>query len=390
MYVRIEVNSEVSPDQLTTALDGLVAIENGTRIVLLDKIDEYDRAELWKGDGVYSMGDWLAYRYGMAHRTAHEFVRVARALRELPAIKRAFAEARLSWEKVCVLTKFVEPDEDELWAVNGQNYSHHQLEHIARWQLCDTKLRAERAAAVSYMRMYNDIDGSLKMNARLAPADGAIIKKAIERLVEQAPPTPDGLFGSHEARCADALVQMASTNLAEDADRDRATVVVHVGAEALNAIHGAAEFDDGTPIPSETARRLACDARLQVVVDGTDGRAIGVGRTTRTVPAWLLRQLRRRDRGCRFADCGRTRGVQAHHVIHWAHGGRTDLDNLVMVCPYHHRKVHEEKFKLILDGFGRVRTVRADGRPLRTRPTTLRPDLRERIFGPQRRLPVRC
>ncbi len=323
MYVCTALNS----DQLTTALDGLLAIENGTRIVLLERIDEYDRGEHWRGDGVFSMTDWLSYRYGMARKTAHELVRVAGSLRELPAIKKAFAAGRLSWDKVCVLTTFVASDEDHMWALEAQHYSHFQLEHVARWKRCAAKLIDERASAARYLRLRNDSDGSLMVNGRLAAAEGAVVKKAIERLVEQAPPQPDGLYGSHDARCADALVQMASTTIAEDADPDRATVVVHVGAEALNDLHGAAELDDGTPIPSETARRLACDARLQVVVDGVDGQAIGVGRTTRTVPPWLLRQLRRRDRGCRFADCGRARGVQAHHVIHWAHGGRTDLDN---------------------------------------------------------------
>lgn len=375
----------LNADQLTTALDGLLTIENGTRVVLLETIDRYDRAELWKGDGVFSMTDWLSYRYGMARKTAHELVRVARLLVDLPAIKRAFADGLLSWDKICVLTKFVTTDEDGYWAREVQNHSHPQLEHIARWKACTAHRIADRALTRRYLRLRNDVDGSLTLSGRLAPADGAVVRKAVERLCEQAPPQPDGTYGSHEARCADALVQMASTTIADDADADRATIVVHVGAEALNHMHGAAELDDGTPIASETARRLACDARLQVVVDGATGEAIGVGRTARTVPPWLLRQLRRRDRGCRFADCGRTRGVQAHHVVHWAHGGRTDLDNLVMVCPFHHRKVHEEKFRLVLDGRERVRTVRPDGRPLRTRPTRLRPEFRERIFGPARR-----
>jgi 5-methylcytosine-specific restriction endonuclease McrA len=98
----------------------------------------------------------------------------------------------------------------------------------------------------------------------------------------------------------------------------------------------------------------------------------------------LLRQLQRRDRGCRFADCGRSRGLHAHHVVHWAHGGRTDLENLVLLCPRHHRKVHEERWRLLLDARGRTRTIRPDGRPLKAPPFPMRPELREVLSFPRR------
>lgn len=352
-------------------------------MILLEHIEKYDRTESWKQDGVCSMADWLTYRRAMSRRDARELVTVARAVRDLPSIKRAFAASRICWNKLVLLTSFVSRDEDEEWAEEAQKYTFAQLEYMTRWKRRIMRRDAERSIDRRYVRFSHDkSDGALKMNARLPAADGAVVQKAIERIAEQLPPRPDGIY-DHQGRGADALVMMASSQLADDADTDRATIVVHVEAAALNHIHGTAELEDGAPIASETARRLACDARVQLLFHGDHG-VVGAGRTTRTVPRWLHRQLMKRDRGCRFADCGRTRGLQAHHIVHWAHGGRTDIDNLVMLCQIHHRKVHEEGWRLIFDGRDRVRVVRPDGRPLRTAPAPLRSDLRERLFGPSK------
>jgi hypothetical protein len=68
------------------------------------------------------------------------------------------------------------------------------------------------------------------------------------------------------------------------------------------------------------------------------------------VPHWLRRAVRERDRGCRFPGCTQVHHVDAHHIQHWADGGETSLDNLVLLCRHHHRLVHEE-------GFGCERTV---------------------------------
>ncbi|HXZ57680.1 MAG TPA: HNH endonuclease signature motif containing protein, partial [Gaiellaceae bacterium] len=90
----------------------------------------------------------------------------------------------------------------------------------------------------------------------------------------------------------------------------------------------------------ETARRLACDSSV-VEIREREGATLSVGRRTRSVPPALRRALRRRDRGCRFPGCENHRFVDAHHVRHWAHGGETRLDNLVLLCRRHHRLVHE-------------------------------------------------
>ena len=119
----------------------------------------------------------------------------------------------------------------------------------------------------------------------------------------------------------------------------------------------------GIHVSAETARRMACDAATVTMHHGPGGEILDVGRRTRTISPALRRALAARDRQCRFPGCGNAR-CDGHHLEHWADGGRTALDNLVLLCRRHHRAVHEEGFRVTLDADGGVQFVGPDGRPL--------------------------
>ena len=112
---------------------------------------------------------------------------------------------------------------------------------------------------------------------------------------------------------------------------------------------------------------MACDASAVVMRHGPDGSVLDVGRKTRTIPPALGRALRARDRACRFPGCT-ARRCDAHHVRHWADGGTTRLDNLVLLCRRHHRAVHEEGFTVALEASGEVAFRWPDGRPFPAAP----------------------
>ncbi|MCZ6711162.1 MAG: HNH endonuclease signature motif containing protein [Gammaproteobacteria bacterium] len=99
------------------------------------------------------------------------------------------------------------------------------------------------------------------------------------------------------------------------------------------------------------SRRPTCDGSIVPIVENARGEPLSVGRKTRTVPPALRRALHRRDKGCRFPGCEQTRHVDAHHIQHWAHGGETKLDNLVLLCRYHHRQLHEGGYTIERRGF---------------------------------------
>jgi hypothetical protein len=119
---------------------------------------------------------------------------------------------------------------------------------------------------------------------------------------------------------------------------------VHVDDDAL-VEEGGCELDDGPSLAPETARRLACDSSV-VRVRERDGEILSVGRKNRSIPPAIRRALKRRDRGCRFPGCENHLFVDAHHIRHWAQGGETGLDNLVLLCRRHHRLVHEAGYSV--------------------------------------------
>jgi hypothetical protein len=164
------------------------------------------------------------------------------------------------------------------------------------------------------------------------------------------------------------LVALCSARVGSDPDPDRATVVVHARLEGLVNGSGGAELEGGPVIHPETVKRLLCNARVQTVIEDERGDVVGMGRLTREPSPAMVRQIRHRDRECRFPGCGARAFTEAHHVTFWRHGGRTDLDNLVLICSFHHMLVHELGWRLTRDN-GSVRWFRSDGRVYRAGPS---------------------
>ena len=114
-------------------------------------------------------------------------------------------------------------------------------------------------------------------------------------------------------------------------------------------------------IHPETARRLACEARVETVLHDGTGGVVGIAHAARNVPRWLLRQRRHRDRGCVFPGWEARRFVHAHHIVAWP-TGPTNLDNLVLVCLWHHKLVHEHRWMVELAPDGSATWFRPNGR----------------------------
>jgi hypothetical protein len=202
--------------------------------------------------------------------------------------------------------------------------------------------------------------------------------KAIERSMPARDPRSAATLGQ---RHADGLLALASTVVADDADPDRATVVViaELAAVCDDDPAATAELETGEPLATDTARRLVCDSRLSVLVQDRDGRAVGIGSTARTVPPALRRALMVRDRRCRFGDCTARRFLHAHHIEHWP--APTQMGNLAMVCYQHHHALHEGGWTLTGDPFGELVAVHPDGR---TSPPSW-PQLDTHTLGPMDR-----
>src|SRR6476661_9908030 len=167
----------------------------------------------------------------------------------------------------------------------------------------------------------------------------------------------------------DGLIAIAERTMAPTPQTDAAEagkglvheVVIHLDQAVLGP-DGAREafLDDGTRVSAETFRRVSCDSAFVAVTTGADGRVLDVGRKTRAVPVAIRRALWSRDRGCRFPMCSNRRFVHAHHVEHWVHGGSTSLDNLVLLCSFHHRLLHRGGFEISVAANGAAPTTVVD------------------------------
>lgn len=360
----------------------LYAAECAIRRALIEVIAAHDRTESWREDGATSMTSWLTAQLGVAHGTASQMVMVGTALENLPSIAAAFGEGSLSWDKTRSLARFATPETDHALTEEARGLTASQVHTLARRRRePDT---TEPGHTKRSVRTWWDHDRQwFHLQGRLPGADGALVEKALQRAEAKVPRSAHNqVYEPIDMRLADALVDIASTRLGSDPDPDRANLIVHIDLDMLVAGRGVAEIEAGPTIAAEIARRLACDARLQTVLDGPNGLPVGIGRTSRTIPAWLNRQVRRRDKGCRFPGCERTRRVHAHHLVHWSNGGPTDLDNLVTLCGYHHRLVHDSGWRIEGSPNGYLIFVRPDGRPFQPRPPTLRQDVRERLIQP--------
>jgi Domain of unknown function (DUF222)/HNH endonuclease len=310
----------------------------------LELVGELDRRGDWADSGCGSCAEWLAWRCALLPRAAREHVRVARRLPELPLVHAAFAHGELSYAKVRALTRIAEADSEAELLELARALTAAQLERAVSAYRRVTNAEANGLHENAQLLTFWDDDGSLVIHGRLAPEEGALFLRALEQARQSL--WEEGR-GSAEPRprptSAQALVAVADAALASEPDRssgERYQVVVHADLDALSSeSEPGCALADGPALAPETARRLSCDASL-VGISERNGQTVRVGRKTRTIPPALRRALSARDRGCRFPGC-ENRFVDAHHIQHWARGGRTKLDNLVLLCRRHHRLVHE-------------------------------------------------
>jgi hypothetical protein len=335
-------------------------------------VAEYDRRGAARRWGFRSTGEWLAWHCGLSQRAARDHVRVARGLATRPQIRAAFSAGELSYSKVRALTRAPEGEDEATLLETARTSTAGQLERTVR------SLRMAESAGLDaanrghgrrYLQWWWEPDGALGIRGCLPADEGAAFIEVIERAAASLHAAPDPADEAPAApppigaRRADALAEIALSGAR------RAQVVVHVDEPALRCTATVAKdregevcaLEDGPAIPSETARRLACDGDLVHARLSSEGQ-VDYGRSRRIVPPPLRAALERRDRGCRFPCCERRHDLHAHHIRHWAHGGATDRENLIMLCRFHHRAVHEGEIAIERAGPDRLRFRAAGGR----------------------------
>lgn len=373
--------------ELEDRITALSAHIDAATFRFLELVREYDDCGGWSGPGLRSCAHWLNWRCGIGMSAARERVRVAHAIEDLPRTRDMFREGRISYSKVRALTRAATAKNEETLlniALNG-TAGHLELavRQYRRVKRHEALKQENERHALRELNWFFDGDGSLVLKGRFTPEQAAIVRQALESVLEEqyaeqknvsaetsntedafTPPRPPPIA----SRRADALVRLAENWLAgaksDAGSADRFLVHVHTDFETLkeDGTGSAAEIEGAQDVSAETTRRLACDAAIVHWLENSDGEPLSLGRKTRSVPPAIRRALQRRDRGCRFPGCTATRFVDAHHIHHWADGGATQIDNLVLLCHHHHRLVHEGGYGLERTIDGAFRFARPDGR----------------------------
>ncbi|CAJ1502940.1 DUF222 domain-containing protein [[Mycobacterium] kokjensenii] len=346
--IATSANAKASPaerlDALFEELSQLCGQRNAIDGRIVDIVAEIDHDGLWGATGARSIAALVAWKTGSSPGNAHAIAAVAHRTPEFPRCTHELREGRLSLDQVAVIAERAADGSDDHYAELASVATVSQLRTAIKLEprpdpgpTPDPTPAISKTSDTEYdtWRIRLPHPESAMLDAALQSHRDALIttwKHDLDAGADstgQHPPMPTTI---------DAFLRLIESGWDTEARRrphgQRTTVVVHVDADThLAGLHLG-------PLLSDPERQyLTCDATCEVWFQ-RHGRVIGAGRNTRTVGRRLRRALEHRDRTCVIPGCGATAGLHAHHIVHWEDGGPTDLSNLVLVCPYHHRQHH--------------------------------------------------
>jgi len=348
-------------ERLTGLFDELAELTGQRNAIdgrIVDLIAEIERDGLWGAAGARSVATLVAWKTGTSHANAAAIATVAQRAEAFPRCVQGLREGRLSLDQVGVIAGRAGEGSDAHYAQMASVATVSQLRTaISLEPRPDPGPRPDPRPAIT-----KTSDGTFDFwRITLPHVESATFEAALQShrdalIAERSggqPPMPTTV---------DAFLRLVETGWDADVQRrphgQRTTVVVHLDVQQrIGALHL------GPLLPESERQYLTCDATCEVWFE-RDGEVIGSGRTTRTISRRLRRALEHRNPTCAVPGCGATRGLHAHHLRHWEDGGETELNNLVLLCPHHHR-LHHRGLITITGPAGRLVVTDIDGRELR-------------------------
>lgn len=336
---------------------------NAATYELLVMIREFDERVGFLQWGLHNCAEWLAWRCDLTMTTAREKVRVAHALKHLPLISSAFSAGELSYSKVREITRVATRDNEQSLLEFALRHTAVTVAERCRELRCGSDASigtAERAWANRSLRVRRDRERSMMTITVDLPLDsGELLEKALDKARDdEILEIPDLVDTSWSVRQADALINVVSEYLSgkRGESSDNYLVTIHVDESAL------ARGDGRAAVPIESVKRHCCDGHAVVITETSEGEPLGIGRKSRIVPKGIERAVRARDNNtCCFPGCRNSRFLDCHHIEHWADGGETAVDKLMLLCTRHHTLVHEGGFSIRKDFLDNWTFFRPDG-----------------------------
>lgn len=377
----------LTDDEVAAHLRALHHLRATVEAALVETTGVFDARAAWAHDGARSGPAWVAARCPASAGAAKADRRLARDLRSMPATAAAFAAGHLGREQVRLLARARADGLEEAFAAceevlvdevaastvaaGARFLRRWQAEVRERFGLAGPDGAPPPAEARSSVHLSCSFEGRWVLDGSLDAESGEILAGAIDHQVDAM--FTEGVFHGDDGllpseRRAVALVELVTRGArGGDADgtaRPLVLGVVHLHGECGGAA-AAPELERAGAVARTTAERWLCEGDLQVVHVGDDGPDdLHMGRTIRLANRAQRRSLRLRDGGCTFPGCAVDAShCVAHHVRWWEHGGPTDIENLALLCRFHHKAVHDRGF-VMTRAHGRVQVTRPDGRVL--------------------------
>jgi Domain of unknown function (DUF222)/HNH endonuclease len=339
---------------------------------ILVRLGEVDRRQAFRNEGATSTETWTAERFGVSTPTARTYTHVGQRAWDVPHLVGSLCAGDISFDKVRAVADMATGETDLQLRDQARGHSVRELTDIAR---------AAAAASPSPRPDHDHDRRSLRFNdscrtitAQLPPESYAEAKTCIDAWARDVPNVDE--VSLDQRRC-DGFTRLVRSSSSSGATmRNPFFVVAHVPLAAL--VHGsdesealAGELEHDGLIDTETVQKIACDATVAVAVDDDVGHTMYEGRAQRFATAAQRREVRRRDRHCRFPGCENVTFADVHHVVPWKPGGPTDLHNLALVCEYHHRLVHSKGWTMSGNANEELHIVGPTGRAMVSRPSPL-------------------
>jgi Domain of unknown function (DUF222)/HNH endonuclease len=373
----------LSDSQVEGLLQDAHRLEGRVHELTLRLVGDADRRRASTRSGAASPQAWLRRRLQLAPGDAKQHVALAAALAgRLSLTREALAVGDLSRAHVQVVARVmptlpadigssVRIDAERQLIAWCREFDPREVARLGRrlWEVIDPeaadaregKLLAKQeceARRKRHLTFGHDGFGGHWMRGQFDPESSAVIAAALDPLAKPLPTAADGPDPRTPGqRYADALVELCRRQV-ESGDLptrggEKPQIVVTMSLDKLRRAVGSGRLETGDRLAPETVRKFACDAQVIPAVLGSDGQPLDLGRSSRTFTPAQRKALGLRDGGCAFPGCDRPPAwCEGHHVRYWIDGGRTDLDNGVLLCCYHHTTIHQGDWviRMAVDG----------------------------------------
>jgi hypothetical protein len=384
----------MTPNQLLEAIPRLAVHQNAVAAVGLAMLREADRHQVGDPIGSANTAGWFATVTRSSKPAAHRQVALAKQLDEDAHVptREACGRGEISVEQAAVIMRAVDALPKDLvdpavktraekmlvgFAAehdprNLRFLGHRVLEYIAP----DLAEEAERrvleaeernAAAAAHFEMHPDGHGSMLGRFKIPVLAGAMLEKHLNAIAAPRHQAANGVAKPEERvarpmRLGAAFVEYLETRDAKGMPKAGgvpATVVVTMTLGSLLGADTAATLDNGERISAAEARRLACEAGIIPAVLGGKSQPMDLGRKRRFHTEAQRIAIMLRDRVCRAENCDQPASMShIHHLDQWAEGGKTNIEDAILICPRHHTLAHDSRYDMKLLDNDKFRFIR--------------------------------